>query len=223
VVHGDRAAELWRQVNAATTASNETTSLCRVSAEITATSGAAIMVMTEGAPRASFCASGPVSELLDDLQFTLGEGPCIEAFERDRIVLEPDLASPAKPRWSAFTPRALDVGVRAVFGFPVRAGTITVGSLNLHRDVPGPLTAAEHDDAVTLADMAAVAVLASQGSEVDLHVRLVVHQASGMVSEQIGTTVADALARLRAHAYAEDRPLDDVAIDVVARRLRFEP
>ncbi len=44
-----------------------------------------------------------------------------------------------------------------------------------------------------------------------------------MVTVQIGVTVTDALARLRAYAYAHDRRLADVATDVVARRLRLDP
>jgi hypothetical protein len=51
----------------------------------------------------------------------------------------------------------------------------------------------------------------------------VVHQASGMIAAQLDVNVADALVRLRAHAFANDRPLAEVAADVVARRLRFAP
>src|SRR5437763_51787 len=50
-----------------------------------------------------------------------------------------------------------------------------------------------------------------------------VHQATGMITVQLGVTVAVALVRLRAYAYAHDRRLRDVAADVVARRLRFDP
>jgi hypothetical protein len=51
--------------------------------------------------------------------------------------------------------------------------------------------------------------------------RAVVHQATGMVSVQLGVSVEEALLRLRAHAYGSERPLGEVAEDVVARRLRF--
>jgi AmiR/NasT family two-component response regulator len=50
-----------------------------------------------------------------------------------------------------------------------------------------------------------------------------VHQATGLVLAQLGVSAEAAFARLRAYAYAEDRRLDDVARDVVERRLRFEP
>jgi hypothetical protein len=44
-----------------------------------------------------------------------------------------------------------------------------------------------------------------------------------MITVQLGVSAAVALTRLRAYAYAHDRRLRDVAEDVVARRLRFDP
>ena len=52
--------------------------------------------------------------------------------------------------------------------------------------------------------------------------RFVVHQASGMVAVQLGVSVGEALLRLRAYAFANDRLLAEVAEDVVGRRLRFD-
>ena len=52
--------------------------------------------------------------------------------------------------------------------------------------------------------------------------RAVVHQATGMITIQLGTSLADALLRLRAHAYASGRTVSDIAADVVDRRLRFD-
>jgi hypothetical protein len=51
--------------------------------------------------------------------------------------------------------------------------------------------------------------------------RAQVHQAAGMISVQLGVSLAEALVRLRARAFAEDRLIAEVAADVVARRLRF--
>ena len=63
--------------------------------------------------------------------------------------------------------------------------------------------------------------LAWQLDQVPTH-RAVVHQATGMVSVQRGVVVDDALALLRAYAFAEDRPVGDVAADVVGGVLRFD-
>jgi hypothetical protein len=44
-----------------------------------------------------------------------------------------------------------------------------------------------------------------------------------MLTVQLGVTAAEALTRLRAYAYTQDRRLADVASDIVARRLRLYP
>lgn len=176
------------------------------------------------------CSSDPVSALIEELQFTLGEGPCIDAFSGQRPVLESELAA-APTRWPAFSPRAVDMGVHAIFGFPMVIGAARIGALNLYRAEPGPLRAEQHADALVLAGVAARAVLAAQAGappgalgpelEASSDFRVVVHQAAGMVSVQLDVSVAEALVRLRAYAYANDHSLNAVAQDVVARRLRF--
>ena len=188
------------------------------------------MLMSSGQPWGSLCSSGPVSARLEDLQYTLGEGPCVDAYRLDRPVLEPDLAHPEARRWVGFSGPAVDLGARAVFGFPLRAGAVRLGALNLYLDEARPLSVEQQADAVVMADVAAEWVLAAQadappdelsGRLQGGHLRLVVHQAAGMVSAQMDCTVAEALDRLRADAFASGRRLDDVAADVVDRRLRF--
>jgi hypothetical protein len=173
-----------------------------------------------------------VSTLIEELQFTLGEGPCIDAFAQQRPVLEPDLADPDARRWAAFTPPAVEAGARAIFGFPLQAGAVRLGALNLYRDRPGPLSDDEHADALVMADVAAEAVLGMQAGaptgmlaatlEVGGNFRFVVHQASGMVAAQLRISVGEALVRLRAHAFGNNQDLTEVAQDVVNRRLRFQ-
>lgn len=205
--------------------------LCKVCAEIMAMTGAGIMLMSGDVARGSLCNSDPVSALIEDLQYTLGQGPCVDAYEQDQPVLEPDLAGAGGSRWIAFSPTAVSAGARAVFGFPMRIGAIRIGALNLYRDHPGPLDDEQYADGLVLASVAARAVLAMQADappealggalEVASDFHFVVHQASGMVSAQLEVTVGDALVRLRAYAFAHARPLREVADDVVARRLRF--
>jgi hypothetical protein len=50
-----------------------------------------------------------------------------------------------------------------------------------------------------------------------------IHQATGMISVQLGVGIAEAFSRLRARAFAQGRPLSELAADVVARRRRFDP
>jgi GAF domain-containing protein len=209
-----------------------TTRLCVVSAEITAVSGAGVMLIADDRPQGSVCTSDAVSALIEELQFTLGEGPCIDAHRDHRPVSEPDLADPAVTRWSAFAAAAVDAGARAVFGFPVELGPVSVGALDLYRNRPGPLTTDQQADAEILARVAARAIVATQAGatpgeisaelEAGADFRLVVHQAAGMVSVQLGVPVDEALIRLRAHAFRHDRSVAEVARDIIERLLRFD-
>jgi hypothetical protein len=210
----------------------ETKRLCQVCAEVTGMSGAGLMLMSGDVPRGPVCSTDEASAVIEQLQYELGEGPCVDAFNQDRPVLEPDLADPATPRWLAFAGPALEAGARAVFGFPLQLGAVRLGALNVYRDRPGPLTGEQHADALVMADVAAQALLVMQANappgqlaaelEASADFQYVVHQASGMVAAQLEVSVGQALIRLRAHAFGNDRPLTEVAKDVVARRLRFD-
>jgi hypothetical protein len=193
--------------------------------------GAGVMLMSGDIPRGSLCTTDEVSQLIEELQYTLGEGPCVDAYQHGKVVAEPDLAEPAERRWPAFTPPAVRAGVRAVFGFPLRAGTVRLGALNLYRDWPGPLSGDQHADALVVADVAARWVLEAQAGappgavaeelEAGADFHFAVHNAAGMVSVQEGISVTEALIRLRAFAFSSDRLLAEVADDVIARRLRL--
>ena len=129
--------------------------LCEVAAQATAVTSAGVMLMSGDLPRGSGCTSGELSQLVEELQFTLGEGPCIDAIREDRPVLEPDLAGSGTRRWVTFAPPAVAAGVLAVFGFPLRVGAVRLGALNLCIDHLGPLTDAQHADALVTADVIA--------------------------------------------------------------------
>jgi hypothetical protein len=207
--------------------------LCQVSAEVTAMTGAGIMLMSDDTPRGSLCTTNQMSDVVEQLQFSLGEGPCVDAYRQDWPVLEPDLLHPGTVRWLAFTGPALEAGVRAIFGFPLQLGAVRLGALNLCRDRAGPLSDDHHADALVMADIVAQAVLVLQAdapdgalaeelsANADFH--YAVHQASGMVAAQLDISVGQALLRLEAYAFGNDRPLAEVAKDVVARTLRFSP
>jgi len=194
--------------------------------------GAGVMLMSGDVPRGSLCTTDEVSQLIEELQYTLGEGPCVDAYQQDNVVAEPDLADPLTRRWAAFTPPVLQAGVGAVFGFPLRFGTVRLGALNFYRDRPGPLSDDQHADALVIADVTARLVLETQAGappgavaeelEAGADFHFTVHNAAGIVSVQLEISVTEALIRLRAHAFSSDRPIGDVARDVIAHRLRLE-
>src|SRR3954453_22685716 len=123
--------------------------------------GAGIMVMSDNT-QGSVCSTNRVSALIEELHYTLGEGPSLDAYRRREPVLDPALAGARNNRWQAFPPPAVAAGVRAVFGFPLQIGAARLGALNLYRDTPGPLSAEQLADALVLADVAARAVLTLQ-------------------------------------------------------------
>ena len=194
--------------------------------------GAGIMLMSGDMPRGSVCSTDGVSRLIEQLQYDLGEGPCVDAYRTNIPVLEPNLAIPAAPRWVAFQASAVEAGARGVFGFPMTVGAARIGALNLYRDRPGALTDDQHADALVMAEVAAQTVLLLQADappgqlaaelEAGADFHFAVHQAAGMVAAQLEIPVAQALVRLRAHAFGHGRDLVHVARDVVARTLRFD-
>ena len=228
---GERLARILSALRAAEGPGAETGYLCAAAAGVLQMTGAGIMLMSGDVPAGSLCSTNDLSALIEDLQYTLGEGPCVDAYAENRPVLEPDLADPLVPRWLAFTPAALAGGVRAIFGFPLQLGAVRLGALNFYRDRPGLLSAGQHADSLVLAGVVTRTVLAMQakaplgalGAEIEAgaDLRAVVHQAAGMVAAQLGVSVGEALIRLRAYAFARDLPISEVADDVVSRRLRF--
>lgn len=173
--------------------------------------------------------------LLEETQFTLGEGPGVDAFHSAMPVLVPDLDSaPSHRRWPVFTPIAVTAGVRAVFVFPLRSGAIRLGTLAVHRSDPLPLTSEQVANALVMADVILLRLLDEltppiPGQDTRAVDRLLplsraeVHQAAGMVSAQLGVGMEEAMTRLRGYAFAHALPITEVAREVVARRLKLEP
>ncbi len=227
----DRLSRILAEVSAEGDGGWSSKRLCEATRDIVDVSGAGVMLMSGDLPTGSLCATNDVSYRIEELQYTLGEGPCVDAHHQSRVVLESDLARPGTPRWLAFTHQAVDAGVRAVFAFPLRVGAARLGVLDLYRDQPGPLSDDQHADAMAMADVIAnwiidVQAKAAPGSVADelehnADFYYVVHNAAGAVSVQLGISVTEALIQLRAHAFSHDRPLRDVAEDVMARRLEF--
>lgn len=193
--------------------------------------GVGLSLMTDAGPSAVLAATEGAARVIEELQFSLGEGPCVDSVRTGRPVLHGDLARTALPLWPGFTSSALDAGVAAVFAFPLQVGAISLGALDLSRDSPGPLEDVDVREAMALAAAATALLLHLQlnsgpgdvhGDLADSLVdRAVVHQATGMVAGQMETDLADALTVLRARAFAMGRPIVEVARDVVARKLRF--
>jgi GAF domain-containing protein len=193
--------------------------------------GVGLALMTDAGPAGTVAISDERAGTMEDLQFTLGEGPCVECSRTGRPVLQPDLARTGPARWPGFSAAALEAGIRAIFALPLRIGGIKVGVLDLYRDTPGELSDAELAEALSSADAATEVLLRLQDQASPdesglkmipvLEDRAEVHQATGMVAIQAGVRMAEALVRLRARAYSTDRPIVDLATEVLDGTLTF--
>lgn len=193
--------------------------------------GVGMVLMTDAGPAGTVAATDGPAETMEELQFTLGEGPCVDSSRTGRPVLQPDLARSGPTRWPGFAPGALDAGIRAIFAFPLRVGAIRLGVLDLYRDVPGLLTEEQLTEALSFAD-AATSILLHLQSQDSLDgtgpglVRVIedraeVHQATGMVAVHANVSLTQALVLLRARAFAAERPILDLARDVLDGAVRF--
>ncbi|MFF4098564.1 ANTAR domain-containing protein [Streptomyces sp. NPDC001903] len=191
--------------------------------------GLAVSLTTaQGFSELVWCSPG-VSADLEDLQFTLGQGPAWDAAARLTAVSEPELSTVEAGRWPMLLGEAVALGVRAVFCMPLHLGGACLGTVTFQRAVPGPMTArAVLDARILAAAMLAVildrppdpGVSATAEGHTQFH-RAAVHQATGMISVQADVTLPQALLLLRAYSYRHARPVADVAADVVARRVHF--
>ncbi|MGW0810634.1 ANTAR domain-containing protein [Nonomuraea sp. NPDC002799] len=179
-------------------------------------------------------ATDEVARQVAELQFSLGEGPGVEAWTYGGASLAPDLSSAATAeRWPWFAPASVQAGARAVFAFPLQAGAIRLGTLDLYRSTGGPLTPEQLADALTFAAAALGVMLHTahpqtspaldvQPFAVMEESRAEVYQATGMITVQLGVSLAEAFLRLRAYAFTHGVGVAEIARLVVARTLRFD-
>ncbi len=200
-------------------------------AETVPVTGVGMVLMTDAGPAGVVAATNGPAARMEELQYTLGEGPCVDSSQTGRPVLQPDLARSGPARWPAFTAGALEAGIAAIYAFPLRVGSIRLGVLDLYRDRPGTLTAREQAEALSFADAATTLLLHLQAQTPPnslgvgvipvIEDRAEVHQATGMIAEQSGVSLASALMMLRARAYASDLPILSLAKNVLAGEVRF--
>ncbi|MDJ0392908.1 GAF and ANTAR domain-containing protein [Rhodococcus sp. G-MC3] len=198
--------------------------------------GAAVTLLSSGGARELLYATDEVAQDISELQFTSGVGPCIDAFESGSSVCDADLSSEAHASmWFGFRQEALELGVRALWAFPLSGGPIGFGVLELYRASAGDLTTTQNHAALDGARHIAAALLTGaftppittpadsvDSDDFNPFTRPQINHAAGMISVQLVVGIGEAMSRLRAHAYAERRSIVDVADDVVSRRLRFD-
>ncbi len=204
--------------------------LVRACTDALPVTGVGLALMTDVGPAGTVAATDGVAATMEELQYTLGEGPCIDSSNSGRPVLQPDLAASGPGRWPLFAAGAIEAGILAIFALPLRVGAIRLGVLDLYRDVPGPLTETELAEALHFADAATAILLHMQaldaagsgaGLVAVIEDRAEVHQATGVIAVQADVTLAQAFVLLRARAFASERPVLSLAHDVVTGAVHF--
>lgn len=207
-------------------------SLCQGAVATLDLRGAAINLMSHNGSEGVVAASDRHSEQLVELQFTTGEGPCHDAFRLRRPVLTTDLDSDRGRRWPGYASLALEAGVRSVNAFPLQVGAAGLGVLDLFGEKPEPLDSEQVAIALTYAQVATEILLdgrltddqgdldAVVGSALDY--RSEIFQAQGMLMVSLDIDLAEALARMRAHAFGFGQPLIELAHEIIAGRVFSE-
>lgn len=206
--------------------------ICRATVRILPADGAGVTVMDSDAhPLGTMAASSPVFRGLEEVQFTLGEGPCVEASATRSPVLEANLARAGRRRWPAYADAAQQQGVNAVFAFPLQVGAARLGVLDVYRFRDDALSPESVLDALGLARiclttmlrMPTIAVVGEIGDGIGEALRLSpeVYQAQGIVMMQLEVSLAEAMVRLRAYSYGHSRPIGEVAAEVLAGTIVF--
>lgn len=201
------------------------TQICRSAKAELSGMGVAISLMSADGPFGVAAASDEASRAADELQFTAGDGPCHDAYAARRPVLTPDLRATGGDRWPGFTLMAVQSGVAAVFAFPLHVGAAGFGVLDVFSERPGSLTLEQHDRVLAYAQDAVGVLLDGDvvtstgdldgGLSMALDGRAEIHQAQGMTMVDRGVGAAEALTRMRAHAFAHDMTLVDLARQII--------
>jgi hypothetical protein len=185
--------------------------------------GAAVQVLSGGRLAGVIASSGGRAEQLSELQNDHGEGPSTDAAASRRPVFVDDLAHTAETRWPAYRADMLSAGRRGVYAYPLQIGASALGILETQSEKPRQLAEAEVIGMAVFSQIALEWFL-DEATEPDgslepslaaaLDHRTEIARAQGMVMVDLDISLTDAVARLRAYAFAHDEPLI-----VLARRV----
>ncbi|MFI5896157.1 GAF domain-containing protein [Actinoplanes sp. NPDC051513] len=170
-------------------------------------------------------ASDENTKLLELFQVQYHEGPCLDAFNTARSVINADLRQ-AEARWPRFAPRAAAAGFRAVHAFPLRLRKEVIGALNVFgAEVGGGFDDGDVQIIQALADVAAIGLLQeraiSRGEVLTeqlqgaLNSRIVIEQAKGAVAQARGISLDEAFTLIRGYARRNNQRLGDIAHAIV--------
>ncbi|KQQ03662.1 MULTISPECIES: GAF and ANTAR domain-containing protein [unclassified Rathayibacter] len=162
--------------------------------------------------------------LIEVLQLSTGDGPCVESYEHGSVVTAGSLDEIVR-RWPAFAHGVRDSGYQSVHAVPLRLRRETIGSLNFFLDTPGALAESDVRAAQTIADVATIglvqertvreASLARDQLQRALDARVLIEQAKGVISHSLNVDMEAAWVILRQRARSRQARVTDIAQGVI--------
>ncbi|SMH44765.1 ANTAR domain-containing protein [Rathayibacter oskolensis] len=162
--------------------------------------------------------------LIEALQLSAGDGPCVESYENGSVVTAGSLEEIVE-RWPGFASGARASGYHSVHAVPLRLRRETIGSLNFFRDKPGRLDEADVPVAQTIADVATIglvqeravreASLARDQLQHALDSRVLIEQAKGVIAHSRNVDMESAWSILRERARSRQARVTDIAQGVI--------
>ena len=191
-------------------------------------SAAGVMLGSPSGGLSLVASSSEAMRLLELFELQAQEGPCLDAFRTGEPVAQVILG-PGSGRWPLFSRAAVRAGFKSAVALPLRLRDVTLGALNLLSTTQAPIGEPDLIVARAFSDLAALSILQHRASSeaqrlneqlsAALTSRIAIEQAKGVLSERAGIDLAEAFARLRAHARNTNQRLTDVAQATVDGRL----
>lgn len=206
--------------------------LCRAAVAHVPAEGAAVSLMSSRGSQGVVASADQRSFRLDEVQFSLGEGPSREAYTSRRPVLIAHLDSPEGRAWPMFSQAAAQAGVCGVLSFPLQVGVTAFGVLTIYTAGTESLTSHLVRTSLAFADLATDILLSEEGGapgrplhagvESVLDYRAEIYQAQGAVSVDLGVSLSEAMARMRAHAFSHHQTVAELATLIMAGEIRLD-
>lgn len=192
-------------------------------AEACGTASATLALLGPDRAQLAVAVSDTRSRAAQDLEYMLGEGPCLDAAEQRGVVHF--AGAEIEARWPGYGPALVALGVGEVAAVPLRTadpGAACVGALAAFDPRPGLVGSGALD---AIGGALARTVLLDRDADPTLYGGLehrdTINQAAGVVSVQAACTVTDALALIKARAFADGTSPQKLAEAVVSGALRL--
>lgn len=202
------------------------TDLARLSSAITEPRASCGITARYGSRPLTVASSDARAERVDESQYVVGEGPCLDALRTGTPIAVRDMA--ADTRWEEYRERAVEQGLKSSLSMPLIVDGSPTGALNLYSfDLVDAFSGAQTRRAEVFAAQASTALTlmtrqlqqreTAEQLEQALASRTTIDHAIGIIMGQQRCSADEAFALLRRHSQSNNRKLREVAADIVTQ------